>query len=125
MFKLFTFSGSKIVNRENRSNSKQKDEGKILCPIPELDKLVEYLAQSCAEKNFSYDKSKTIIPDDVRKEANCLELSFKFMNALVKKKVLSPRMESLVVNINDKRKEGFKIDKNAQKGPMKLKEFED
>jgi hypothetical protein len=123
LFKLFSFSGSKVISRENRATSKQQQEGKILCPMPELDKLVEYLTQSCKDKNFSYDEAKLVIPDDVRKEANCLELSFRFMNALVEKKVISARMESLVININDKRSEGFKLDKNAQKGPMKLKDF--
>jgi len=88
-----------------------------------LDKLVEYFAQSCKDKNFNREEVKKVIPEEVRKEANCLELSFRFINALVEKNVLSPRMAALVFNLNDKRAEGFKLDKNAQKGPMKLKDF--
>jgi hypothetical protein len=125
LFKLFIFSGSKIISREKRSTQKQQNEGKILCPSVQVDKLVEYLTQSCKDKNFNYDTAKTVIPDNVRKEANCLELSFKFINGLVSKDAISKRMAALVVNLNDKKDGGFKLDKNAQKGPMKLKDFHD
>lgn len=125
LFNLFIFSGSKIISRERRSSQKQQQDGKILCPTPQIDKLVEYLAESCKNKNFNYDKAKLVIPDTDRKEADCLELSFRFINQLVAKKALSARMEALVVNLNDKRDDGFKLGKDAQKGPMKLKDFHD
>lgn len=32
-------------------------------------------------------------------------------------------MEALVINLNDSKRTGFKIDRTAEKGPMKLKDF--
>lgn len=76
------------------------------------------------KKNFNYETSVVIIPDDHRKEANHLDLVFNFINRLVDKKLLNARMEALVINLNVMRKEGFKNDRTEQKGPMKLRDFE-
>ena len=123
LFQLFKMSGAKVMAKENKATQKQRETNTVLCSNAELDKLVEHLAQSCKDKNFNYDKAKIVINDDHRKEADCVELSFKFMNALVAKSVLSARMEALVVNLNQNKKDGFKQDRTAQVGPMKLKDF--
>ena len=125
LIKQFEFSGHKIYSREKKTRMKRERENKIeLCPYTKIEELCKFFEKSMKEGEFKPEDSDLKLMNLVRKEGNCLELCFCFMEMLVTEELADARMISLIHNLKDRRNSGWKRD-TRDSGPKKLKELQE
>ena len=124
LIKLFQFSGNKIHSREKKHYEKIVSEGKTeKFPQDKVVQLCDYLVDSCKKNHLRPDEKMRNMIDEAKKEANCMDLTFTFMHAMVDGGILDARMSSLVANLQDRKDSGWKKLDRETDGPKKLKEF--